>query len=237
MTPEASHDLQAQLKERTEELTFLSSQLLQIQEDERMRIAQDLHDSTIPSLSAIKLQLEGLIEGTTVKTPQSVRDVLKLMISSVEETMNEMRNIVMNLRPALLDDLGVVATISWFCRQFQATYAGFTVEKKLSLHEEQVPDALKITIFRILQEAMTNAAKHSRADSVSVSLAGQNGRTELTIHDNGEGFNIQQTRPGRSANGGFGLMSMRERVKLSSGSFSIESSEDTGTTVRASWEC
>ena len=187
-------------------------------------------------MSAIKFRVETALVQMREDADGSALNSLEILIPMLRGAIEEVREIVMNLRPSILDDLGVVASISWFCRQFQATYAGLKVEKKLSLHEEQVPDALKTAIFRILQEAMTNAAKHSRARSVSVSLTGLNGLTELAIHDNGEGFNVQQARPGTSANGGFGLMSMRERAKLSGGSLNVESTSGKGTTVRASWE-
>jgi signal transduction histidine kinase len=100
-----------------------------------------------------------------------------------------------------------------------------------------VPDVLKIVIYRILQEALNNVAKHSEADLISLSLRAQGGKLELSISDNGVGFDVADTISGERQGGGLGLASMKERGELSGGSFSIESSRGTGTIIRALWPC
>jgi signal transduction histidine kinase len=141
----------------------------------------------------------------------------------------------MNLRPSILDDLGIIATISWFFRQFQAVYSGIRLDKQIDVQETEVPDALKTNIFRVLQEATNNIAKHSKADRMRVALGKNEGAVELVIEDNGRGFDPRSVPTAEDGETGFGITSMKERTELSGGSFSIESKKGAGTTVRASW--
>lgn len=136
----------------------------------------------------------------------------------------------MNLRPALLGDLGLLPTIGWFVRDYQKTYPHIRVEKQTEIEETQMPDPLKPVIYRILQEAMNNIAKHSKANRVSISLMRKRGdRIELVIEDNGIGFDTESVKKG------LGLGSMRERAELSGGLFDNESVKGKGTVIRASW--
>jgi signal transduction histidine kinase len=135
-----------------------------------------------------------------------------------------------------LDDLGIIVTISWFCREFERLYSGLRIERLIDIEEEQIPEPLKIVIFRILQEAVNNVAKHSKADLVRISLKGTNSSMELVIEDNGQGFEIEHIRSADNAVGGVGLGSMKKRTRLSGGSFSIDSIKGAGTTIRASWQ-
>ena len=135
----------------------------------------------------------------------------------------------MDLRPSILDDLGILATLSWFCREFQKIYSHLQVQNQIDIQEQDVPEPLKIVIFRVLQEAMNNIAKHSRGEQVSLALRRINGTVVLTIRDNGIGFDLKNSRRG------LGLSSMKERAELSGGSFTVESSIGKGTLIRASW--
>jgi signal transduction histidine kinase len=135
----------------------------------------------------------------------------------------------MNLRPSLLDDLGLLATIEWFAREYQNTYPTIRIEKQTEIEETQVPDPLKAVIYRILQEAMNNIAKHSKANLVSISLMGKKDGIELVIEDNGIGFDMESIKRG------LGLGSMKERAEFSGGSFDMESVRGKGTLIRASW--
>jgi signal transduction histidine kinase len=139
----------------------------------------------------------------------------------------------MSLRPSILDDLGILATINWFCRQFESTYSKIRIRKEIEIEEGEVPDSLKIVIYRVLQEALNNIAKHSKASMVLLILGKRDMGIQLVIRDSGEGFDLAeaQSRSGR----GLGLDSMRERTELSGGIFSIESSKGKGTVIRASW--
>jgi len=109
------------------------------------------------------------------------------------------------------------------------------IETQLGIQEDEVPNTLKTTIFRVSQEALNNIAKHSKATNVTLLLQRANGMLELTIQDNGQGFNMEDVLSRGSSGNGLGLTSMRERVELSDGSFSIESRIGEGTIIRASW--
>jgi signal transduction histidine kinase len=141
----------------------------------------------------------------------------------------------MDLRPSLLDDIGILATIGWFTREFQKVYTSIQIEKKIDIREEEVPDSLKVGIFRVIQEALNNIAKHSKADLASLTLRKSDKKVELAIGDNGQGFDLDGVRSIESPEKGFGLSSMRERTELSGGTFSIVTTIGKGTTIRASW--
>jgi PAS domain S-box-containing protein len=222
----------AELRESREELKLLASQLLRAQEDERKRIAREMHDSIGSSLSAVKFCLENA--AVHLKENPEVRESFKALSRAMEHAIDESRRIMTDLRPSLLDDFGIIATIGWFCRGFESIYTDIPVEKDIRLEESQVPENLKIIIFRIIQEAMNNSAKHSRARKVSLGLSLEDGCIELRVSDDGVGFDRAAASKGQDAK--FGLTSMRERAQLSGGEFEIESTRKIGTTIRVRWK-
>jgi signal transduction histidine kinase len=151
------------------------------------------------------------------------------LVPLIRESIEEVRRIQMNLRPSILDDLGIIATIGWFTREFEKIYSSISVQKKIDIHEDEIPLPLKIAIYRIIQEALNNIAKHSRATQAIIVLRNKERDVELTVEDDGVGFDL-----GNHPNG-FGLGSMRERIELSGGIFTIESAIGIGTTIKASW--
>lgn len=216
-------------------LRILSSQLITAKEEERKRIAHELHDSVGQFLSSIKFTLEDIISRMEKEEPVSGIASLKASIPIIQATIEEVRRISMDLRPSILDDLGILATISWFLREFQAVYTGIQVNRTVAVEEDEVPEHLKITIFRIIQEALNNSAKHSRADTVDVSLVKQSNTIELTVSDNGVGFDVQEAMLREKTRRGMGLASMEERTDLSGGCFSIDSVKGVGTLIMVSW--
>jgi len=231
----ARNNLEKRVRERTAELQLLSSRLLDVQEDERKRIAGDLHDGIGQSLSAIKFGVETALARLKDETALSAVDTLTPLVPMLQDAIEDVRKTVMNVRPSILDDLGILATISWFFRQFQAVYSDIRVEKEIGVQEKDVPDALKTNIFRVLQEAANNIAKHSQADRMRVSLRKTGNVLELVIEDNGGGLDLQSVLATAGVETGFGITSMKERTERSGGSFSIKSKTGTGTTVRAVW--
>jgi PAS domain S-box-containing protein len=217
------------------ELRRLSSQLLNAQEEERKRISRELHDGIGQSLSAIKFTVETALNEMAQENPAQVSQSLEAVVPLVQEAVEEVRTISRNLRPSILDDLGILATISWFCREVEDTYSGIRIHKRINIKEDDVPDSLKTVIFRLLQEAVNNVTKHARANSIDLSLEGTDERIELTIEDNGMGFDLEKELAEGRLKDGIGLSSMRERTELSNGSFLIESNKGAGTRVRASW--
>lgn len=224
------------LQKSEERLRRLSSQLLDVQERERKRISRELHDSTGQSLAALKFGVEGALEKVRHGTSQEGEESLETLIPIVQQTIEEVRRIHTELRPSLLDDLGLIATISWFCREFEKLYLGIRIEKEIDVEEKDIPESLKIVIFRILQEAMNNIGKHSKANLVHIALKRTDGRIDMVVEDDGQGFDVEEAKSGKVASRGLGLTSMRERAELSGGVFSIESNKGAGSKVRASWQ-
>ena len=217
------------------ELRILSSQLLSAEETERKRIARELHDGIGQALSAIKFSVENAIEELRKRPATANIESLASIIPLTRKTIDEVRRIVKDLRPSILDDLGILATIAWFCREFQSIYSTVRIEKEIAVKENEIPVSLKTIIYRIMQEALNNTAKHSRADRVRLSLKKSDGRIELAIEDNGQGFNFKQAVYVKNSMRGFGLASMKERAELSGGSFAIESIAGAGTSIRVLW--
>jgi PAS domain S-box-containing protein len=226
--------VEKKLRESESHLRQVSTELLNAQEKERRRIAQDLHDSIGASLAAIKFKLEDVITKVSENRPQT-RTTLEIIPPMLLEAIQEARRIQMALRPSILDDLGILATINWFCRQFESTYSHIRIGQEINIKENDVADSLKTAIFRVLQEALNNAAKHSKADRVNFILRKMDGAIELRIQDNGQGFDPAEVKSRIGTNRGLGLDSMRERVELSGGSFAIESAGGKGTTISVSW--
>jgi signal transduction histidine kinase len=209
-------------------------ELLNAQEKERKMVAGEIHDSIGSSLSAIKFKVENALTEVADKSHETTT-VLRSVIPIVQGAIDEARRIQMNLRPSMLDDLGILATIRWFCRQFESTYSRIRISQDIKIEEHEVPDSLKTVIFRVLQEGLNNVAKHSQAKMVMLLLRRTGQGVQLVIRDNGQGFDLSKVQSPNHTAQGLGLKNMRERTELSGGSFVIESTLGKGTTIRASW--
>jgi len=223
------------IKESQKQLKNLSSQRLKAHEIERKRIAREIHDGLGQYLTAIKFRVETFLNQICGTSLEEQAKFLQPIIPLIQEGVQEARRVQMDLRPSTLDDLGLLPTLSWFCRKFQETYSGIKVEQHIDICESEVPDRLKTTIYRILQEAMNNIAKHSKAGLVQIDLSKKGEQIELTIQDNGRGFDLQSLLYSEDSLRGLGLSSMKERTEISGGSYNIESAEGAGTLIRASW--
>jgi two-component system sensor histidine kinase DegS len=206
--------------------------LLQAQENERKRIARDLHDSTVQSLTNLKHKSELI---TRLIDMDSVRAKLELqsMIQTLKSTIDEMRNVIYDLRPMSIDDLGLIATINKYINEIRINNA---VEIILNVSEEEygVLPVINLTLFRIIQEAITNVLKHAKATKITINLNYNYADILLSICDNGIGFNpddINTSDENQSRLNGFGLSIMKERIFLLSGKIEIISSESKGTQV------
>ncbi|HUL29514.1 MAG TPA: GAF domain-containing sensor histidine kinase [Thermodesulfobacteriota bacterium] len=226
--------IEVELRESENHLRELSTALLGAQERERKLIAQEIHDSMGASLAATKFKVETALTELGNDSPQT-RAALESIIPIIQGTMEEARRIQMSLRPSMLDDLGILATINWFCRQYESIYPSIRIKKEIDAQEHEMPNSLKIVIYRVLQEALNNIAKHSRASVVLLFLRKNSQTMELTIRDSGQGFDLEEAFSRKGTTRGLGLDSMRERVELSGGSFSIESRKGAGTVIRAMW--
>jgi signal transduction histidine kinase len=219
--------LEATLRDSESQVRFFAFQSLTAQETERKRIAGELHDSIASSLGAVRLRIERTAK--EIKQGAPCDDSLRDIASRVGEINKDVRRIMADLRPSILDDLGILAALNWFCREYQKSYSHIAVEKQIGIEEQEVPDSLKTPIFRISQEAMNNASKHSQASFVNLSLQKKDGKLQLKIHDHGQGFDPETVKKG------LGLSTMRERAQLSGGTFDLESAVGKGALIRVSW--
>jgi len=220
-------NLEEELRESENRLRLLSSQLLTVQENERKRVAREIHDGIGQMLTAIKFKVEDTIQQKGKGNAKIREKSLETIIPLIQGSVEEVRRIQMDLRPSTLDDLGILATIDWFCREFGKIYSTIHIEKLINIHENEVPALLKTVIFRVMQEALNNIAKHSKADLVHLSLKKKDDRIELVVEDNGTGFDLETSKRG------LGLTSMKERIEYAGGSFFIQSVSGKGTTIRA----
>ena len=225
----------AALRSSQEESRQLAAELINVQEYERQRIAADLHDVIGQSLSLIKLSIDNAAQMIRDGTVEMAGDSLSDLSTRVKEALVEVRRISMDLRPPMLDDLGILPTLSWFFREFESTCRSITLMKKIDVAERAIPAPLKTTIFRLLQEATTNVVKHAGANEIRIGLVHQADVLELTVVDNGLGFDADQSFMGDDTGRGLGLRSMKERARLSGGLYTLESVVGQGTSIRFAW--
>jgi len=216
-----------ELRNKENQIRFFASQCLTAHETERRRVAAELHDGIASSLAGIKFRIEKMAQD--MKQGLGSAESLQDLSLNVAQSLGEVRRIMADLRPSILDDLGILPALNWFCREYEKTYSHLSVEKQIGISEDEVPDSLKTAIFRISQEAMNNIAKHSKASLVDLALQKAGERVELIIQDNGSGFKTDEIAKG------FGLSTMRERAELSGGTFAVQSTKGKGTIIRASW--
>ncbi len=203
------------LRERDAQRRHLVRRLLAAGEEERRRIARELHDETSQLLTVVQLSLDRV----EVDAPE-MRKAKELLT----ETQREIHRLIFDLRPSLLDDLGLPTAVKWYARNYLEP-AGLDV--RLEVEEElEVPPAVEITAFRIYQEIVTNILRHARAETVSVELYTDAGRLVLAVEDDGAGFD-----PGQRA-AGAGIVGMRERAELVGGTLALDSEPGLGTHVR-----
>ncbi len=224
---EVQHQAQTTLLER------LSARLLTAQDDERKRIALDLHDSLGQTLSALRL-MGGRVVGARADGQGGHLACTPAMMTILSGAIEEVRRISMDLRPSMLDDLGILPTLNWFLRGFKTSHPMIQVNKRIRVAEEAIPEALKITLYRVVQEAFHNAEQHGKGSVIDLSLGLAQGTLTLKVADNGQGFDPTAVDRA-STGGGLGLSSMRERAEASGGTFEVESSPGSGTQVLARW--
>jgi len=204
--------------------------VIRAQEEERRRVAREIHDGPAQTLANIVLRLE-IAEKLLEYDPTRVKAELIDLKNLVRSNLQDIRRIIFDLRPMALDDLGIVPAISKYLTNFQETYGiicNFIIEGR----EIRLLPALEVALFRLVQEGMTNVAKHAHSTKVDITLIYQQDWTIARIRDYGKGFEVSfaLTTPGEH----FGLLGMRERVEMFSGHFSIESILGKGTTIELS---
>lgn len=213
----------------------LQEQLSAWQDTNRRRIAADLHDSIGSSLCTIRLKLLDAVGRLSEQPAQASAASLTEVVSDVSRAMDEVRRIAMDLRPAILDDLGIVATIGWLTRDLQESQKEIRIEKRIQVEEGRIPDSLKTAIFRIAQEGLNNVFRHSGARLARVTLREDDGELRLTIEDDGTGFAMSSVLEGIDTGRHRGVANMRHRANGSGGVLTIKSAPGAGTVVGCAW--
>lgn len=206
------------------ELEKLSARLLDIQEQERRSIARELHDEVGQALEALLVDL-GRLSKLPPANEQAMRERISSLKSLAENSVKTVRDIALLLRPSMLDDLGLIPALEWQAREVSRR-GEMEVEVHSEMVSEQFPDEIKICVYRLVQEALNNAAAHASAKHAHVSVREGSERLEVEITDDGHGFDPQRMR-------GMGLLGMEERVKRLGGKLKIESRAGHGTTLVA----
>ena len=203
----------------------LVQQLITAQEDERRRIARELHDETGQALTALVVNLDFLVRHPFDEETQRKR--LVDVRNMAEDTLAEVRRVIHEMRPTVLDDLGLEAAVKWLMKRYEAT--GLAISVDMRGLSRRLPGHVEITVFRLVQEACTNTVKHARATALQVKVIRHESRITVEVADDGQG--IDPARLGRGA--GMGLAGLKERVALAGGTLEIASEPGSGTRLFA----
>jgi len=222
----------AQLIEGERRFRGLAKAVWKVQEDERRRLARELHDGLGQTLTALTHQLERLQQKLGEGDSRELGTGLGDAVETARLALNETRELSRLLRPPVLDDLGLPAALSWLARTLEQR-TGLRVELTLDGLEARLDPELETLVFRIVQEALTNVLRHAGADRASVDVSRAPGVLHLRIADRGQGFDADATLVGHEAASGSGLRGMRDRVELFGGRLELASEAGQGTVVSA----
>jgi two-component system sensor histidine kinase UhpB len=232
-----SNELETRVKERTQELETLYVELrreenerrqllervINVQEEERKRVARELHDETGQALTALLMSLEGL-EAHLTEISSPLRERLTRAKTQTENALRGLRAIIYDLRPAALDDLGLVPAIRWFAEQHLEPL-GVQVSFETPSWKSRLPPPAETVLFRVMQEAINNIARHAHARTVRIALEANGTEIIARVEDDGRGFDVMGLREG------WGLAGMRERANLVGGRLQVNSTPGGGTQI------
>jgi len=209
---------------------IIGLKIILAQEEERKRIAREIHDGPAQMLANLVLRTE-IVERMLIKQDFGlVQDEIVDLKGQVRFSLEEMRKVIFNLRPMALDDLGLIPTLRKYVHDYEEKTkirTSFETRGK----EHRLSSAMEAAVYRLVQEALSNAAKHAYPSFVLVEISFQAQLIKIVVRDNGLGFNVQQIKKEQSSRESFGLVGMRERVELLEGRMEIESAENQGTSV------
>lgn len=209
-----------------------SAQLvLKTYETERQRIARDLHDTTVQNLTGLIHKVEYCLL-LADKEPVKVKLELAAMQEILKSTIDEMRDIIYDLRPMSIDDLGLTEIVNKHIKQLEKEHEEITFDISIKSEEKKLDSMVGLTIFRIIQEACNNAIKHGDVSLIFISIEYKENAVEVSVEDDGIGFNYEEFINHKEENKEFGLSIMKERAELISGQLEIKSEEDKGTSIK-----
>jgi signal transduction histidine kinase len=223
----ARKQAEAALQDYSRRLETLSRQLLEVQEQERRHLARELHDEIGQVLTLIKMK----VNAAARQAEGSARAGLDDALGVVESAIQQVRNLSLDLRPSMLDDFGLEAALEWYVNR-QAADTTFTVQLDSNLGEDRLPAEIETACFRVVQEALTNAARHAKARHVAVTICRTGKDLQLSVRDDGIGFDVGAARQRASRGRSVGLLGMQERVELLGGQIHIQSAPGRGTEIQ-----
>ncbi len=208
-----------------------AAQIINAQEEERKRVARELHDETSQVLTSLLISLALLEESTTSPT---ARERIVETRQLAHQTLRAIRSLSIDLRPSALDDLGLLPALRWYIKEYQQKFP-IEVEFHTSGFKERLSSEMETVLYRIVQEALTNVARHSHATKAAITMKEENGVVDVLIQDNGTGFKAGtlEEKPADGEEHGWGLVGMYERAKLLEGDLTIDSAPGKGTTIHA----
>ena len=220
---------QAAVRDSQKTLQALTSRVVHAQEDERRRIARELHDEIGQTLTAVAIGLDAVRRGALDE--RAVRQVEETRVA-VDDALQRIREMSIGLRPLMLDDLGLPATLRWYLDGL-AQKSGLAIQLSTAPAATRLCPEVEIACFRIVQEALTNVIRHAGATKVTVDVKQSSDRLSVAVTDNGRGFDVAALTSGTS----LGLVGMQERARLLSGTISVVSAPGSGTTIEAVLHC
>jgi signal transduction histidine kinase len=212
-----------QLRRMNKQLRDLTAMIQSVREEERTRIAREIHDVLGQQLTVIKLDLAWLSKRIR---EQELGEKVSMLLATTDETLQAVKKIATELRPGVLDDLGLVAAIEWQCREFESRM-GIRCTLNTELHDLECSHEISTAVFRVLQETLTNIVRHAQASNVLIHMVIEDDELTVKISDNGKGITEEEIGNTRS----LGLLGMRERMHMIEGKLYINGN-DNGTVVK-----
>lgn len=207
----------------------IMQKLISAEEEERKRMARDLHDETSQAITSVIVGLQAIAESPPMES-DILTQKIKALQSTAQKTLEEIHKVIYELRPSILDDLGLMPAIKWYAES-RLENAGIKLYVETAGREERLSPDIEIAIFRIVQEAVTNMIKHARAESASISLDFSDDSVVFRIEDDGRGFSMERGLPSDARTKHFGLLGIKERVESLNGHFSVSSQPGKGTVI------
>jgi signal transduction histidine kinase len=234
---QALEDREMERQRATQKLQVLSHRLVEVQESERRQIARELHDEIGQSLTIAEMNLHAALQSPGAAAKEGR---LRESIQAVERVLEQVHDLSLNLRPSILDDLGLEPALRWYTHRHAAT-TGLQAQFHAASLENRLDLVIETECFRVAQEALTNVARHAQARAVTVALSRRNGHLHLRVRDDGVGFDVVALRSRAVQGASLGLLSMEERASLAGGGLEFNSAPGQGTEVHAwfplRWHC
>lgn len=217
-------------KQLQENMHYYVQLITRAQEEERKRLARDLHDDVSSSLLLLTQRLDAIISSNRPRQSQALKEELETLRGQAVEALECVRRYAQDLRPRILDDLGLLPALEWMADEIEKNY-GIKANVEVFGNERNLPAEVQLLLFRIAQEALTNIRRHAEASEVMVKLEFGDGAVTMTVSDNGRGFELPPRIEDLTVTSRLGIMGMHERARLLGGTFAIKSEPNKGTHV------